>query len=502
MKRRALLLAVLLGCALAPAAAAQENPGIRDTTAVLRRADRRAVVIRYPSELATGNPIATGNFKLTDVTANAPVTLARMSTVDKARCPGVELGDLLCIELASGDSLFDGHVYVLVMDSVPLATGTEPPGVKVLPAVYGKITHEVPVLQGARTLQWVIIDYSREFRSASEVIPRIQVNGDPVAIVNDSARCTRGNLDFACHIDRVLHNGDVVTAQLVDARTGEVVEDDIPSFTVKRKPPEDPDDASLVLDFAYTRQHGTPSGAVTGTLRSCRLSDAVAICPTWYFGGLSKSYEVTIHPYADVRLDLADNGGGYWTVGPQVQAYLYDVSPLQLMDLRLTPRREASQDGSVTNWIVADVDARLYVKPLYTGVLGREREDRPSPTYRIIPRLGYEWGLTGNGQDSVRAERNNPSRGKFGVEARLNWSENALGFAPEGLTLKGDWMLYLLRSNPDFEDPIPSAPQLWSASLTLNVARNFGVTVSRRGGREPPLFSSRNVLEVGATYIR
>jgi hypothetical protein len=70
------------------------------------------------------------------------------------------------------------------------------------------------------------------------------------------------------------------------------------------------------------------------------------------------------------------------------------------------------------------------------------------------------------------------------------------------VTLEADWKAYSIRRNPALEATVPSAPQVWTVALTLNVAPNFGVTLSRRSGRDAPLFEHRRVMEIGATYLR
>lgn len=465
---------------------------------VVRRADNRGVIVRLDSNVQ-GNPDVS-RFQLFDLATGSPVELAGIRDVSAETCNS-NPENRLCLPLADGKGpLDDTHSYLLWMDSFQTVRGTVAPQAVQLPALKGKIEAEENPVDSAKVVQFLTTSYSREFRAPATVRPQIRVNGQLVGIVEDTEpselpACYRpGSYTFTCKLSRQLRNGDVVTFRLMDAQdTTRVVDDSFGSFTVERALPEKEADAGLRVKGSYARQNGDDKGSISLLLRQCRLSTGIQICPELRFGGLDQPLEGWIRPYADLLLTTEADGN--YDLGVQFQSYLYEVPVFRMIDFRITPRRESDQKGTLSHWMYADAEARFYLRGLQAGpFLGGH--------YSLVPRIGYERGSTGNEPKEPRIEAADPERFKGGALLVVNWPKGALSFLPNGGSLSADWIAYSIRENPDYLDPPDEWLHYVTASATFGLAPNIGLSLTRRSGRQAPLFNHLNTFELGFTYLR
>jgi hypothetical protein len=479
-----------LALLLAPAAAAAQKV---DRT--VRRFDRRGVIVRLDSNVQ--GSVDVSRFKLFDLTTGDQVALSGSRDVSAETCNS-NPDNRLCLPLASGE-LDDTHGYLLWMDAFRTTKGKVSAQSVSLGPVKGKIEKEDNPVDSAKVVQFITASYPREFRAPATVRPQIRVNGQPTAYdatsVAELPPCYRpGGYTFTCKLFRQLKNGDVVTFRLVDARdTTRVVDDSFGSFTVARQPPEKEADAGLRLTTAYSRQNGGQKGSIELLVRQCRLATGVQICPEVRFGGLDQALEGWIRPYVNLLLSTEDDGR--YDLGLQFQSYLYDVPVFRMVDFRVTPRRESDQKGTLSHWMYVDAEARFYLRGLQSGgILGG--------FYSLVPRVGYERGVTGTEPDAPRIEAADPERFKAGALLAVNWPKDRLTFLRSGGTLSADFTAYSVHRDPSYTRPPGRWLQNITAKAVFNVRPNAGISLTRRSGRQPPLFQHQNTFELGFTFLQ
>lgn len=487
---RAASLALALALAALPAVGAAQK-----VTSVARGADGSMVLVRFDSDLQTPPPIAA--FRLLDVTGGIDVPLGPALA---AGGPCAGRANRLCIPLAAGaPRLENAREYALRTGEVVLVDGKAAPALLSIPPLRGKVTGERALVDSAQDKQYVFATFPRDLEDDTLVDPQIAVNGVPARILNPREKgrplCWRpSDFDFSCHIDRLLGHGDVVTLRLVERKApATTVGEPFASHAVQRKPPEKEADARLRLKAAYARQDGEDKGSVSLLLRDCRLATGVRLCPEIRFGGLDQPLEGWIRPYVDLLLTTEDDGN--YDLGLQLQSYLYDVPVFNMIDFRVTPRRESDQKGTLSHWMYLDAEARFYLSKLQSGeFLGG--------FYNLIPRVGYERGSTDAEPDEPRLEASDPERFKGGAQLALDWPKGALGFLPNGGTLSADWTAYSIRERPGFPDPPGDWLHYVTATATFKLGTNVGLSLIRRSGRQAPRFEHLNTFELGFTYLQ
>lgn len=496
---RLALAAVLCGLWAAAPVAAQ----IHGVHGVIRRADDRGLVLlvepRVRREADLGQPTDVTGFTLIDLGEGGRIPLRPRSRVELAGCPFPRAEDVpapqdrVCLELEDGARLERDRSYVLVARKTglsPAASDTLGAGIQVIGPVGGAVEKPTGGLGDV-----VVASYSLDL-SGAEVDPRILLNGEPVPIdtvlnprVAGLPLCyVRGSGRFHCRIRRGIRNGDRVAVQLVRRGTAEPdpalpgIEPAVAEVGV----PETPDEAALYVRGGFTRLNGSQEGAVEFTLRE------LPGLPFTRWTRAAGPVLLRVNPFVDVSLTTSDPAEGKLDFGGQLSMDVHKPLPLlRLVEMRVTPRRESDQDNETANWMYADAEVRLYVDPLHTGrVLKRG-------TYSVVPRFGYERGVTDRGGDVPRLEANDPSRWMAGVSAALTWPAGWL--LPGMVRLSTDWESHRIRLRTGGGDRMQ---QRWLLQGTVEVSRNFGVSITRRKGRSAPSFVDQSTLEVGATYLR
>lgn len=462
---------------------------------VVRRGDGRALILILSDGLADGQITLTPQaFRLFDLQSGHQIPLSLQAYTQPPRCPGPdadgEPSNHLCVELsAGGDALVDSATYALVAGRVQVgADQIVGPGSFTLPAVGGAVDKP-----GSGAPRIVTATYSLDLSSRTDVDPELWIGGSRVPIdpvlnprVDGMPLCyRRANFDFSCRVRRDFENGDTVEVRLVVRGTGMVA--DLPPLkpavaAVAR--PEGRDDAKIYASGAFSRVSGEEEGTLEFTLREF---------PVYHFGRAAAKTEGWLTPFVDLSLSTGGEAGRV-DLGAQLTTRFRDLSGwLPLVDLRITPRRESDQDNEISNWIYADAEARLFLVPFYTGRLPARG------TYHVIPRLGVERGRTTGGEDLARLEANHPSRFNTGVEASASWPAGWLTAGDVVVTF--DWETYRLRLR-DGVDEDRKWTQLLSLQARLQLTRDFGISVTRRKGRQAPTFLEESTFEIGGTFMR
>jgi hypothetical protein len=211
-------------------------------------------------------------------------------------------------------------------------------------------------------------------------------------------------------------------------------------------------------------------------------------------GRVGDAAYLELAPHADILVTSKTDGSGRLSAGPQIRLNTFVVPGLDLTSVQATPRFESDDKNVRHNWMYLDVEAVLYIRPLYKGTLLRGSR-------QIFPRVGYERGTTGRGGDTISVEANDPSRWTAGGSLVLHWAEGDIPLFPAGLDITADYDRVWIQRNPLYTNPPTASPSYWTASATMRVAKNFGLTLTRRSGRRPPLFRFQSGLDVGASFL-
>jgi len=485
---RPLALAVL-PLSLAVSGSAQTNPNLER---VVRRADRQGIILLFKLDVQGAEaPRAVGNFTLTDMTTGAAVLLKDSSVVSREACPFPpeyegSPRDRICLELKALGKLDDTHHYALLTGPVQLDGATVPRTLAVLDPVGGAV---LPITTATSRIE---ATYSVDLSTDTRPEPRVTINGRTVDIkapedTPDRPRCyNRGSFSFRCTLRWAASNGDTVRLTLVDGITGQTLPyGTIQPTVVKIEAPKRAEDTRYFdATVLLTRLNGETTGSLSAHTRDFP-----------YLKAPRGRASLALAPHVDVLLNMKTDGSGRISLGPQAQLSLFDA-PLPLVEFRVTPRFETDDKFARQNWMYLDAEARFYIPWLYVGnlpVLGG--------SYNVFLRAGYERGSTGRGSGAVSVERNNPSRGTLGVTGKATWT-NRVGPFAGGIEVNTELNRLSIRRNPAFPDLPTAHPLFWSAGATFKVNPNFGISVTRRSGRQPPLFKHLSGFDVGFTVLQ
>lgn len=462
---------------------------------VVRHGDRRALILVLSMDLDDPQiTVPQNTVRLFNLQTGDAVPLDPVAFTQAPRCPGPSGGgdpsNHLCLELsATRDTLVDSVAYALVFGRVEVDRETAiGPGSLTLAPVGGAVAK--PGSDGPNT---VTASYSLDLSGRTDIDPEIWIGGARVAIdpalnprVEGMPLCyRRPKFDFSCRVRRDPEDGDTVELRLVARGTGNPA--GLPALepaVAEVARPESRDEAKIYASGGFSRVSGEEEGTLEFTLREF---------PVFHFGHIAERVEGWLTPFAEVSLSTAGEAGRV-DLGAQLTTRFSDLSRwLPMVDLRITPRRESDQDQDVSNWMYADAEARLFLVPFYTGRLPARG------TYHVIPRVGYERGTTIGGEEIVRLEANHPSRFDAGVEASASWPE---GWLTDGdIVLSFSWDAYRIRLREGVDED-EQWPQRFSVQATLQLTRDFGISVTRRKGRQPPTFLEESTLEIGGTFMR
>ncbi|MBB4637496.1 hypothetical protein [Longimicrobium terrae] len=482
-------LLILLGAALlANPAFGQAHEQLES---VVRRGDRRGVILLFKSELETpGQPQAVNDFMLVDLTDSRRLLLKEHSVSTPDGCAYPEGWDApldrLCLVLQDAEpALDDKHHYALLTRPIKLQ-GKEVPALTVaIPPVAGAVQAI------SNETSNVVVTFSRDLSGEQGIEPRITVNGGEVRIVAPSEEpglplCyNRGAFAFYCTVDRHIVNGEVVAADIVskDGRQPAGIGPIIPSTAQIAAAVKKEDVRSFYLNLAFSRLNEVSNGSLTFTTKRLLLRRLSHIEDPVY---------AVLLLHADVLATSKTDGSGRLSAGPQLQLSLFE--PFSLVDMAVTPRWETDDKFTVQNTLL-DIEARLYIPRIYNGPVWG------GGTRQLFPRIGYEVGHTIRGAgDTLRWEENGPSRFTYGATATVFWPETARSFFRGGVQLTGEFDLLQIQRN---ERSTASADQahFWTVGATLKVTPQLGFTLTRRSGRLPPVFKFQNALEIGASFL-
>lgn len=483
MIRTATLVGLVMLC-VAPAAA-------QTVEKAARMHDNRGVIL-FLSTPYNGTE-ATTRFHLRDRETGVGIPLQGTLDTSAATCPATVANRfLICLRLPDGDpALDDGHEYQLDYPAFQLTSGKVLAGSVTVPALRAVIVQTTLQNDGPDEQNFVHVYVPRDL-SQEKLTPRVQVNGANVSLVpEDQSGCyVRNSLEFRCDLNRSLHHGHQVVVRLVRSDGSVFLE--TPPYTVRLTPPTTDAEANLRLSASFTRVNGEETGSVAFVLRSCRFWTRVELC-NLRFGGIGDPVEGSVNPYVDLQLSTEKDGR--YDLGIQIQTYIREVPLTRLVDLRITPRREANQAGDLSHLMYVDAEARFYIHRLQYGPFVGGR-------YRLLPRAGYERGWTSDSPDEVRIERDDPERWKLGASLALEWDKGDNPLFPAGGAIRGEWDAYDIRENPAYV----SLPDEWLHMFDVRgewkVAPNVGLSLTRRTGRQRPVFRHTNSWELGFTFLQ
>jgi hypothetical protein len=498
---RSLVLATFLALG-ATIAAAQAPGGIR----VVRRSDRRALILMLPGTLADpSTPVELGRFILLNRTTRSPLPLRQTSDTTPSGCPRVTVHpeNRICIALADGaPPLVDTLPYLLVLDSIAMAARGKPKyiggnAILTIDPVGARVQSpsETPV----RMIE-VTYDIEASNDPSLDIALTIGKNGVPIPARNRRpgmpACYSRASLSFKCFIDVNVHHGDSISASLSHAGA---------RFPVKSA--KDTISDAVGLGTKDTSQY---SISVQGGLSQTNTSQTATVQALWRnmpIAALSTvraadgwTFEGSLSPYLDLLWTTDASTKGYINPGVQYTAdwSLAGKHAVDQLVGYLTPRSEADKKLSVVNFIPLDFVVEPRIRYLDNGPLPL------GGSYSIWPRAGVEIGWTIKGQSVARPETNSPSRFKAGVAVEAKWPApkdppplcRLIGCG--GFDISADYQHYSLNNVPAH---VTSQRDNGTLSATYKFTAHVGLSFSLHNGNPPPLFSYQRTLSLGVQFV-
>jgi hypothetical protein len=483
---------------------------------VVRRADRRGLIIRLSASLAQpGVPIEAGRFVLVDRSDNSIVPLQPISDTSRTGCPrATDLAeDRICIGLAAGaPALVDGHAYALVMDSVAVAGG-QPGKPKYLAggaalAIEPVAAHVQP--PAGSPIRMIEITYDVDASTDSTLGLEIAVGHRPTSISQKLNKhpgrplCyTVGSLSFKCFIETAVHHGDSITARFVALGDRSAP---LPAVAIKPAVDTVGDAVGLATKdtslYSISLQGGLSqtTTARTATIQALWRNMPVAfMTSTGSVDGAS--YEGSLSPYLNLLWTTDASTQGYIEPGVQYSGYLTPGGNafIQQVAAFLTPRAEADKKTTVVNFIPLDFEVKPGIRGLFAGALPLDG------SYRVWPHTGVELGWTVKGTTVVRPESNDQARWKGGVALYGHWPapQSASSFCRlvgcGGFDFTADWQHYQLLDVPSAV--LTRNHDYGTISATYKFTAHTGLSLSWCNGQAPPLFSYQRVVSLGIAVV-
>jgi hypothetical protein len=493
-------------------APAQATSSIR----VVRRADRRGLIIRVSTTLADPRaPVDLRRFLLIDRMDNSVLPLRPISDTSHAGCPrATELAeDRICIALAdSAAPLVDSHAYVLLMDSVAVAGGK--PGKPRYLAGGTALPIEVVGAQvqppAGSPIRMIEITYDIESSADTTLGLALEIGHRPILISPKSNKhpgrplCyTLGSLSFKCFIDAPVHRGDSITATFVG--TGNRATP-LPPVTIKPAVDTTSDAVGLATkdtsQYSISLQGGLSqtTTARTATVQALWRNMPVALM-TSTGSGSGAAYEGSLSPYLNLLWTTDTATQGYIEPGVQYSGYVTmgGNAVIQQVAAFLTPRAEADKNVTVVNFIPLDFEVKPGIRGLFAGALPFDG------SYRVWPHTGVELGWTVKGTTVVRPESNDQARWKGGVGLYGHWPapQNPSSFCRfigcGGFDFTADWQHYQLLDVPS--TVLARNHDYGTVSATYKFTAHTGLSLSWCNGQAPPLFSYQRVVSLGIAVV-
>jgi hypothetical protein len=505
----AVAIAALLTCALS--ASAQSTGDFR----VVRRADRRGIIVLLKLPLRNGDPQGVAHFALLDRAGNALLLLKERSNVTDAGCgTATRREERVCLDLAdAAPSLIDAHSYVLVLDSIPVLKDGKPAfvGANVFLAVAAVGARVQPL--GKSPLDRIEVDYDIDATNDSSASIELSIGGRklPIPPQNNTrpgqSLCYNPNaLAYICNFDPAVnvHDGEKVTAKFVRAGAGDATAPAvaIAPVTYANKDPvgltqKDQSLYSLSIQGGYSKTTTTSTATLQVMVR-----DAPFALQSTHFGEGGFIRYTSLSPYLDLLVSTDASTKGYIDPGLQFTGlFIWDSRThfLNTIATFITPRAESDKKGTVMNFIPLDVVIRPGLGPLsaHSIPLGG--------SIQLWPDIGLEQGWTVKGRELARAESNNPSRWKGGANLVAKWRApktpsrlcKVIGCA--GFDISADWQHYKLNDVP--ASASTSNFDYGTLSATYKFTEHAGLSFSFNNGNPPPLFVYQRVESLGLAIV-
>ena len=495
----------------ASGATAQAPSGYR----VVRRADRRALIVLLPQQLRRSDAhIDVRRFVLLDRSTNVLVPLDPSSVTDNSGCPRVAAGERVCVALASeAPALVDSRAYLLVLDSIDVGVGEKPKYIGMDVSLPIEPVAARVLAPGSSPASMIEVEYDLDASGDSTLAVALSVGGKEVVVPEKSNRRAGAPLcysdarfSFRCILGAPVHlrTGETIAAKFVRAPKSDLP---VPSIKIAS--------ATYSVDNSVTiaQKDALPySLSIQGGLSKTTTSRTATLQVTWrdapfalrhdYHGANGFGYEGSLSPYLDLLVTTDASTKGYVNPGLQYTG-LFSWDPrthfLRTLGAYLTPRAESDKSAKVMNFIPFD----LALKP---GLGGPFMHGLPlGGAISIVPMIGFEKGWTVRGSDVARDESNDPSRWKGGVSLLAKWWApkkpsglcKTIGCA--GFDLAANWTHYRLNDVPT--SATTSNRDYGTLSATYKFTDHAGLSFTLCNGTPPPLFVYQRVESLGLAIV-
>jgi hypothetical protein len=502
---------LLLSLMIAGALRAQSASGFR----VVRRADRRALIVMLPQQLRRAElPVNVKRFVLLDRTNNVVIRLKSLSDTSTSGCPRISAGERLCVALASdAPALDDARAYMLVLDSIDVGVGATPEYVGTdLALTIEPVSARVLAPKGSPATM-IEVEYDLDASGDSTLGIALSIDGRELPIPEKGNRragqplCySNARFSFRCLLGTPvrLRNGETIAARFVRAPGSE---GPLPAAKIAS------DTYSVDNSVSVADKDALPySISIEGGLSRTTSSHTATLQVEWrnapfalrnsYHRPSGFGYEGSLSPYLDLLITTDASTKGYVNPGLQYRG-LFSWDPrthfLRSVAAYLTPRAESDESATVLNFIPFDIA----VKP---GFGGPFTHGLPlGGAISIAPIIGFEKGWTVRGSDVERDESNDPSRWKGGVSLLAKWwaPKTPTGFCKTigcgGVDISVDWTHYKLNDVPT--SATTSNRDYGTFSATYKFTDHAGLSFSLSTGNPPPLFVYQRVESLGLAIV-
>jgi len=513
LMRRRILCALAFVCALAATTSAADAQASNDIR-VVRRADRRALILLLPLQLRDfQHPVDLSRFILLDRSDKSVLPLKSASDISEQGCarhgyPRTRV----CLELADGaPALIDSHAYLLALDSIAVKSDAGPAFIGANVSLQVTPVGARVTAIGKAPVKSIEVAYDIDALGDSTLGIKLTVGGKAL-VIPDSANRRAGEplcynlntLSFRCTFDPPvhLHQGDKITATFV--RIGP---SDAPVPPVSIKPATYTTTSTVDLS-----KQSLCSLCIQGGLSQTTKTKTATLQVQWrntpfalrYVHEGSDGYlrEGSLSPYLDLLVSTDPTTKGYIDPGLQYSGFIHwneDTHFLSVIAAYLTPRAELDKKATVMNFIPLD----LVFKPGLGGLTSHGIF--LGGLIQVWPDVGLEQGWTVKGRRVARAESNDPSRWKGGLSVIAKWFGPAkptgfcktIGCAEFDIT--ADWQHYKLNDVPASE---PTSNQDYGTlSAIYKFTEHVGLSFSFCNGNPPPLFIYQRVESLGLSIV-
>ncbi|MEP7087725.1 MAG: hypothetical protein ABI884_10495, partial [Gemmatimonadota bacterium] len=397
---------------------------------VVRRADRRALVLLLPLPLADyKRPVNTSRFILLDRADKSLLPLEGESDVSEQGCARQGSARMrVCVVLAKGaPALIDSHAYILVLDSIALKSASGPLSIGANSSLQLEpVTAQLRPIAKPPT-KVIEVTYDLDALGDSTLALELYEAGKRIEIPESANRkpgqplCYNVNtLSFRCTFDQGirLHSGEEISAKFSRSAPS-----DLPSPTVTIKPVTYTNKTSVGLS-----EQSSCSICISGGYSQTTRSKTATFQATWHNTPFALrtiiehddgfGYEGSLSPYLDLSVSTDASTKGYINPGVQYSGLMYwdqNTHFLRALIATLTPRAELDKSATVLNFIPLD----FVLNPGLGGLTSHEIFLHG--LVQVWPSAGFEKGWTIRGRDVSRDESNDPSRFKGGVSVIAKW---------------------------------------------------------------------------------